>query len=142
MRNRILTNLNIDPFFKPTQFDILILNKLSSIWKHNNFIENLEQVKQWINEEYFDQIGNINIIDPKTVSFQEQMYLITNASIIISLWDGMGFYNFLAPLNTVEIIITNYFKKLGYAAKHTFDKIPDYDMLVRDSVTTQYTLRY
>ena len=151
MRNKILLYYNLNPFWSPktkNDINILVLIKNSSAWNHANQPLNLHtDAIEWINNTYIKtkKIKNLYIINPGYVSFKKQLEFIHKSSIILCQWGGISFSNFLSPLKSVEIIITMYDKRQGYNKineKWKNDKIPDFDMTARDTITTQITLRY
>ena len=122
-----------------------ILIKNSSSWDHQNWPKNLHNdVVEWIKEQYVENglINKLNVINPEYMEFEEQLKLISTSSIILCQWGGISMSNFLAPLNAVEIIITMWDEINDYTKKSHKDVIPDYEMTVRNTITTQTTLRY
>eukprot|EP01083_Nonionella_stella_P071282 191360_1 len=152
-RNKVLSHYNINPLWKPqskSDIHMVVLIKNSSFWKHPhvNWVDNLAtDVIDWIHDEYVEtqKINTLIKFNPAdgSLSVEEQIRILSNASIILCQWGGISMTNMFAVMNSVEIIVTMWDYRQGYTKEDGYnDTIPDYDMPTRDTISTQTTLRY
>jgi len=135
MRNRIYHQLEIQKE-DPKAFKILILQKTKSDWNHRNFVRNWDEVKQWLSEY------DVTVIDPASLSFREQIKLLSQTPLVVSLWGGISMGNFLMQSGSVEMLITTWDSKRYTKEMRPETECPDFERSFHNSYSHVTTVGY
>eukprot|EP01084_Bolivina_argentea_P139220 244914_1 len=147
MRKKILQPFNLSDLYKPNMINILYLKKSQSTWGNNNFISNINN-NEIINatKQRYNDLNYVNVLsmDPTIMGIKEQINILHKCLIIISPIGGIGYMNFLQPLDGVQI----YLNKWGihpdfqyfWNINETF--IPENDHYMHYTQTLQTVLKY
>jgi hypothetical protein len=120
------------------RLNILMLEKNESHWQHNNLITNWPQVVESVRVAAGPHSSVLNIRNPSVLAFSNQVNLLRQADVVISLWGGISMLNFLAPRGAVEIIFSAWFEDImpipnTTASAHIELPCPDFDDRARAS---------
>eukprot|EP01084_Bolivina_argentea_P198508 339898_1 len=146
MRKKILNYYGKNDLYKPKKINILYIKKSMSYWYRNDFIINLlnDQIIEATKNRY-SSYKHINVLsmDPVHESVKKQVKILSKALIIICPIGGIGYTNFLQPLNGIQIYLIKWGIHQLYLPKdfpETF--IPENDHEVHNTQTLQTILKY
>ena len=90
---------------------ILMLQKITSYWRqaHTNFINNWDDVVSAV--KAINHSFVVSVV-PHELTFRHQIEYYKQADVVISLYGGISFLNFLIPAGGVEVLISAWFGPL------------------------------
>ena len=116
---------------------ITLLEKRGSHTGHNNLVSNWPDIVSSVSAMAgADRAAPSQVkilvqnVDPSVLSFTEQVRLMHNTDVSVSLWGGVTAMNFLLPPNSVQVIISNWWpigaEPRGNEAKECMDYESDW----------------
>ena len=97
--------------YNSTRLNILLLQKVDSHWKHDNNIKNWAELVQCV-QNVSGPYAAVLSVAPNRIPFEQQVRLLKEADVVISLWGGISMVNFLMPPDGVEVLFSAWFDTL------------------------------